>query len=182
MSYIQQRDEWLAEHPDATAKEAWDAGYRTSYIHPGNRWFYNRYHVMPYFRKKGFLLCEITKNNLQDYINEKKEGYEYFNDVYLYEHAAKESLNEAYTDVFALKDEPRFKYVQKNPIRRFLQNVFGVVLYYDENEKKRREQEVKDANLRNLEDVIEGKVYPGRLSAIEKNEKISSKHAQKCNF
>ena len=26
-----------------------DAGYRTSYIHPGNRWFYNRYHVMPYF-------------------------------------------------------------------------------------------------------------------------------------
>ena len=28
-------------------------------------------HVMPYFRKKGFLLCEITKNNLQDYINEK---------------------------------------------------------------------------------------------------------------
>ena len=110
----------------------------------------------------------------QDYINEKKEGYEYFNDVYLYEHAAKESLNEAYTDVFALKDEPRFEYVQKNPIRRFLQNVFGVVLYYDENEKKRREQEVKDANLRNLEDVIEGKVYPGRLSAIEKNEKMKN--------
>ena len=25
------------------------AGYRTSYIHPGNRWFYNRYHVMPCF-------------------------------------------------------------------------------------------------------------------------------------
>ena len=30
MSYIQQRDKWLAEHPEATAKEAWDAGYRTS--------------------------------------------------------------------------------------------------------------------------------------------------------
>ena len=110
----------------------------------------------------------------QDYINEKKEGYEFFNDVYLYEHAPKESLNEAYADVFALKNEPRFEYVQKNPILRFIQNVFGVVLYYDENEIKRREQEVKDANLHNLEDVIEGKVYPGRLSAIEKNEKMKN--------
>ena len=110
----------------------------------------------------------------QDYINEKKEGYEFFNDVYLYEHAPKESLNEAYADVFALKNEPRFEYVQKTPILRFIQNVFGVVLYYDENEIKRREQEVKDANLHNLEDVIEGKVYPGRLSAIEKNEKMKN--------
>ena len=110
----------------------------------------------------------------QDYIHEKKEGYEYFNDTYLYEHATKESLQEAYSDVFELKDEPRFEYVPENPIRRFFQNVFGVVLYYDENERKRREQEVRDANLRNLEDVIEGKVYPGRLSAIEKNEKMKS--------
>ena len=46
--------------------------------------------------------------------------------------------------------------------------------YIQQNERKRREQEVKDANLRNLEDVIEGKVYPGRLSAIEKNEKMKS--------
>lgn len=30
MSYIQQRDEWLAEHPHATAEEAWEAGYLTS--------------------------------------------------------------------------------------------------------------------------------------------------------
>jgi len=28
--YIDQKKEWLAEHPDATAEEAWEAGYLTS--------------------------------------------------------------------------------------------------------------------------------------------------------
>lgn len=26
-----------------------DAGYNTSYIHPGHLWFYNRYHILPWF-------------------------------------------------------------------------------------------------------------------------------------
>jgi len=30
MSYLEQRDEWLSQHPDATVKEAWDAGYLQS--------------------------------------------------------------------------------------------------------------------------------------------------------
>lgn len=29
MSYKEQRKQWLAEHPDATAEEAWEAGYLT---------------------------------------------------------------------------------------------------------------------------------------------------------
>ncbi|MBR5046710.1 MAG: putative ABC transporter permease, partial [Eubacterium sp.] len=110
----------------------------------------------------------------QDYIDQKKDGYELFNDKYLYEHASRQALNEAYADVFALKNEPRFEYRQKNPILRILRNTFGLVLFYDENEARMREQEVKDANLANLDDVINGKVYPGRLSAIEKNEKIKT--------
>lgn len=31
-------------------------------------------HVYPYFRKKGFRLCEITKDNLQEYISEKAKN------------------------------------------------------------------------------------------------------------
>ena len=31
-------------------------------------------HAYPYFRDKGYLLCEITKNNLQAYINEKAKS------------------------------------------------------------------------------------------------------------
>lgn len=27
MSYHEQREEWLRKHPNATAKEAWEAGY-----------------------------------------------------------------------------------------------------------------------------------------------------------
>ena len=27
MSYIEQRDEWLQKHPDATVADAWEAGY-----------------------------------------------------------------------------------------------------------------------------------------------------------
>ncbi len=30
MSYKQQMKEWLNEHPDASAEEAWEAGYFTS--------------------------------------------------------------------------------------------------------------------------------------------------------
>ncbi len=31
-------------------------------------------HVLPYFSEKGFLMCEITKGNLQDFINEKAKN------------------------------------------------------------------------------------------------------------
>ena len=27
MSYIDQRNEWLSQHPDATVEQAWTAGY-----------------------------------------------------------------------------------------------------------------------------------------------------------
>lgn len=30
MSYIDQREEWLRKHPNATLSEAWEAGYLTS--------------------------------------------------------------------------------------------------------------------------------------------------------
>lgn len=30
MNMNEQRDKWLASHPNATAKEAWEAGYFTS--------------------------------------------------------------------------------------------------------------------------------------------------------
>lgn len=29
MSYIEQRDNWLKKHPNATLKEAWENGYLT---------------------------------------------------------------------------------------------------------------------------------------------------------
>ena len=119
-------------------------------------------------------LTEYYADLRRRYIEEKKEGYELLNDRYLYEHASEESLYEAYADVVALKDEPRFEYTEKNPVLRLLQSLVGVVLFYDENEKKRREQAVKDANILNLQDVVKGKVYPGRLSGIEKDEKVKS--------
>ena len=29
MNYIEQKDEWLRQHPDATVEEAWENGYLT---------------------------------------------------------------------------------------------------------------------------------------------------------
>ncbi len=109
-----------------------------------------------------------------DYIEKKGEGYEYFCDRYLYEHADEELLTEAYADIIALKNEERFEYEEKSPVKRFLRNIFGIVVSYDGNELKRREQEVKDANLRTFKEVISGEVYPGRLFIKPEKSKIKT--------
>ncbi len=99
----------------------------------------------------------------KEYIDKQGEGYELFNDRYLYEHAPAELLEETYADLLALKDEPRYEYSQKNPVLRFLQNVFGVTLVNDESEMKRREQEVKDMYIVIADSVTNARSYPGRL-------------------
>ena len=49
------------------------AGYRTSYIHPGNRWFYNRNHVMPWFgvQSTTFLEDLTDAKFLGDYVSDE---------------------------------------------------------------------------------------------------------------
>ena len=109
-----------------------------------------------------------------DYKEKGGENQEALNDIYLYEHADPELIKETYQDVLAWKAEPRFVYKQENPLLRFLQNAFGIVIGYDENEIKRREQEVKDSNIHMFDGMVQDKVYPNRLFTIKDKEKIKS--------
>lgn len=110
----------------------------------------------------------------EDYKANDGENHEVLCDTYLYEHADPELINEMYQDVLEWKKEERFVFKQKNPILRFLQNTFGIVIGYDENEIKRREQEVKDANIHMFEAILAEKMYPSRLSIVKEKEKIKS--------
>ena len=110
----------------------------------------------------------------EDYKKKNGENHELLCDKYLYEHADRELICESYHDVIAWKKEPRFIFEQKNIFLRTIQKLFGIVVVYDENELKRREQEVKDSNIHMFDAVLAEKVYPNRLYIIEEKEKIKS--------
>lgn len=116
----------------------------------------------------------------ENYIDQQGEGYELLNDKYLYEHAPAALLEETYADLLALKEEPRFEYQQKNPVLRFLQNIFGVTLINDENEMKRREQEVNDMYIVIADSVTNARSYPGRLSPLGRSK--SRKSAENLGY
>ena len=98
------------------------------------------------------------------------EGIEALNDVYLYTKASEEVVREAYADIVALAKEPEPELPKLNPVRRFFESAFGLVLHYDDTEKQYREYMVRKQKIDNCRSIIDGKMYPNRLSQIPAKE------------
>lgn len=84
-------------------------------------------------------------------------------DVYLYEYADEETINAAYRDAIDVLNSPDISVPQPSKFRAFLQNVFGIVLIYDDQEEEYRRVMTQKAKVQTYKHAIEKKSYPARL-------------------
>lgn len=107
----------------------------------------------------------------QLWIDNKGEGRELFNDKYLYKKADQELLKMTYADVFELRKIPVEKPQSRNKVANFFAKNFGLILKHDEEEIQYLraitiQQKITQGTL-----ILDGKMYPARLSAIPESEK-----------
>lgn len=89
------------------------------------------------------------------------------NDEYLYTKADPEMLKEIYHDVqqyLAEADEPVVKHTG---FRGFMENIFGLTFFYDEDEAKYQKLKVKQQATSDFKQVMELNMYPFRLFALK---------------
>lgn len=98
------------------------------------------------------------------------EGSDLMNDTYLFEAADKAVLREAYADVIAMDEMPEEE-IPLTGFRGFLARVFGVTIFNRKDEEKFQAQEERKLKVAAMKNIIEGRSYPGRLSAIPESRK-----------
>ncbi|MDD3218677.1 MAG: DUF975 family protein [Lachnospiraceae bacterium] len=98
-------------------------------------------------------------------------GYEKLNDIYLYEKAAEDILNEKYQDIVELMKQPQAEAAGHQGIQGFIANVFGIILVNNDTEKEYEAAEVRKLKIHSFKDILEEKRYPGRLYSIPEKEK-----------
>lgn len=98
------------------------------------------------------------------------EGSDLMNDTYLFEAADKAVLREAYADVIAMDEMPEEE-IPLTGFRGFLARVFGVTIFNRKDEEKFQAQEERKLKVAAMKNIIEGRSYPGRLSAIPESQK-----------
>ena len=101
------------------------------------------------------------------------------NDIYLYDKAPKEVLEEAYSEVKDL-EEPEV-YEPRKGFLGFVENVFGITLVIDEKAKEYERISGKNFNLKGFRAILNGKMYPRRLFTI-KGEDVKFKEVSPLNF
>lgn len=91
-------------------------------------------------------------------------GAERLDDRYLYEKAGREVLREAYADAAEWKKELENCVEQPKGFRGVLAKWFGIFLGDSKKEQLYEESRELKVRLGMLDDVVEGRIYPGRLS------------------
>ena len=106
-------------------------------------------------------------------IENKIEDIEVLCDVYLYEKAPEDVLEENYADIEGLIEKNKLPIEERKGALRFLANTFGVVLVVDANERKREEYHERRLKISSYKDYIEGKAYPNRLFVVPEKKKVA---------
>ena len=88
------------------------------------------------------------------------------NDRYLYEPASREALEEAYGDAIEWKKDLEVGMPQPEGIRGLLSGWLGISLSITEADRAYEENREIQVRLGMLDDVVEGKLYPVRLSGF----------------
>lgn len=96
---------------------------------------------------------------------------ERLNDRYLFEKADEELINRAYEDVIVLMEQSDVELPTASGFRKFMADVFGIVLYYDAKEREYRQDLVRRNTIASFKRAIAGEVYPDRLNPIPSIEK-----------
>ena len=95
------------------------------------------------------------------------EGSKLLNDEYLYQTASDEMIDNAYADIVALMDDPSISIVSKSKIGAFIQDVFGIVLWYDDKELEYRKSMANDIHVNSYRRIINKEAYPVRLCSTK---------------
>ena len=110
----------------------------------------------------------------------KIENYQLMNDKYLYKKTSPKKIKELYADVVEImNDDIHLEDCKHTGLRGFLEDNFGVIAKYDEDEDKFNtaiEQEVK---IEEFKHILALNAYPGRLFPIpneNKNPRLENVH------
>lgn len=177
----------IAENPTVTAKQAIDLSRK---MMDGHKWecfkidvsFFGWYILGALTFNITSLLfsniyIECTYVEYYVYIRSRAikgqvEGYELLNDYYLFYKADDELINSTYADVIEImNDDIHIEDYMHSGVRGFFERNLGVIGSYDEEEDKYNtaiEQEVK---INEFKDILDKKIYPGRLFPIPEKEK-----------
>ena len=109
----------------------------------------------------------------ETYKKEEGEKAELLNDPYLFEKPDLGTVVETYSDLIYLLDEEQVQKKKSGSLTEALADFFGVTLFYSANEREYEERVKHRIRLASLQDVISGKAYPIRMSAIPEHEKRS---------
>lgn len=104
------------------------------------------------------------------YIDDKKQGWEAFNDRYLFEKADGQLLAETYKDMAVLEKVPEVQ-LPLTGVRAFLAKWLGITIFNRHDEDEYRASEERKVKLRSMRSAIQGQSYPGRLFVVPERER-----------
>lgn len=107
-------------------------------------------------------------------------GIEKLNDVYLYETAPQNVLEEEYKDVINALNKSKSNLEKTKGLKRLLADCFGISLADTKEKEKEEQEEIKQERLEIYKNVIQGKEYPMRLFTI--SEKHQRKRLDTLNY
>lgn len=176
----------LAENPTLTGKEAIDLSQR---MMKGHKWelfvfdlsfiLWDILYISTGFIAGIFFVIPYKQLARMEYFvylrqlckEQGLEGIEVLKDDCLYEQAPLELVDEAYSDVIEIINTPPVEIPQPSKFRAFLQDVFGVVLYYDKQEQDYRKSMADTVHIAAYKKIVKGEAYPVRLcpTPVHKN-------------
>ena len=107
-------------------------------------------------------------------------GIEKLNDVYLYETAPQNVLEEEYKDVINSLNKSKSNLEKPKGLKRILADCFGISLADTKEKEKEEQEEIKQERLEIYKNIIQGKEYPMRLFTI--SEKHQRKRLDTLNY
>lgn len=113
------------------------------------------------------IYADLRKNAIDNHL----DGYEAFNDIYLFQKPEQADVQAAYTDVVEMMNQPMEEVKETKGILGFIANVFGIIPVYGEHEKAYEKNEVQKVQIAKYRDIMSGKRYPNRLFTIPEAEK-----------
>lgn len=176
----------LAENPNLNAKEAVKL---SSSMMNGHKWElfllklsfigWKLLSLFSFGLLEIFYFAPYYESTLAEYYvyirNESKnkglEDINLLNDTYLYEIAPIATIDTAYSEIIKEINEPDISLHQPSRLRAFIQNYFGLVLYYDSAEIAYRKHMSTKLKAQTYKDIVEEKAYPSRLCPIKTAEK-----------
>jgi len=94
------------------------------------------------------------------------ENIDLLNDRYLYEIPDEETIKAKYKEEYELVNKPLPEYKKKKGIIGFLNNTFGITLFYGKEDEIYQEYMSQVIAIKHVNSVVSGKTYPIKMSKV----------------